>query len=283
MASNFTRRASVVVAGGTIYVASCAIAYTAIRRNKKDIEDTEKVLRESNYSFVADPKRADQFQNVADTYDDQIGRDESVMGINLLRRSLLYFHAAGNVLEVGAGTGRNISYYPSSSVDRVLLTDTSDQMLLRARKKIRALSKDKPQFACMEGDSAALDFPDQCFDTVVDTFGLCSYNDPVAVLKEMARVCKPDGKILLLEHGRSKSWDFISKYLDKQAERHAKNWGCVWNRDLDSILEKSGLQLETMHTWHFGTTYYFVCRPGNDALEARNDGSASVLASSTCL
>ena len=205
------------------------------------------------------------------------------MGINLLRRSLLYFHAAGIVLEVGAGTGRNISYYPSSSVDRVLLTDTSDQMLLRARKKLRELSKDKPQFACMEGNGASLDFPDQCFDTVVDTFGLCSYNDPVAVLGEMARVCKPGGKILLLEHGRSKSWDFLSKYLDKHAERHAKNWGCVWNRDLDSILEKSGLQLETMHTWHFGTTYYVVCRPGNDALEARNDGSASILASSTCL
>jgi methyltransferase OMS1 len=262
MASTLGRRAGVAVAGGAVYVAACVIAYNAIQKNKADIEDSERRIRENDYSFVADPKRTDQFQKVADTYDEQIGRDEAVMGINLLRRSLLYFHASGTVLEVGAGTGRNIKYYPSSSVDRVLLTDTSDRMLSIAKSKLKQLASEKPQFACMEGDGAALNFPDQYFDTVVDTFGLCSYDDPVAALKEMARVCKPNGKILLLEHGRSKSWDFITSYLDKHAERHAKNWGCVWNRDLDQILEVSGLELETLHTWHFGTTYYAVCRPG---------------------
>ena len=77
----------------------------------------------------------------------------------------------------------------------------------------------------------------------------------------MARVCKLDGKILLLEHGRSKSYDFITRYLDRHAERHAKNWGCCWNRDLDDLIEKAGLELETLNTWHFGTTYYVVCRP----------------------
>jgi ubiquinone/menaquinone biosynthesis C-methylase UbiE len=51
-------------------------------------------------------------------------------------------------------------------------------------------------------DSHALRFEDRSFDTVVDTFGLCSYDDPVAVLKEMARCCKGDGTILLIEHGK---------------------------------------------------------------------------------
>ena len=83
----------------------------------------------------------------------------------------------------------------------------------------------------------------------------------MAVLKELQRVCKPDGKILLLEHGRSKSYEGLSGYLDKHAERHAKNWGCVWNRDIDQIVESSGLQLEKLNNWHFGTTYYIVCRP----------------------
>lgn len=147
-------------------------------------------------------------------------------------------------------------------VDRVLMTDSSDKMLAQARKKIQSIQP-PPQFACRVSDCTRLsEFPDQCFDTVVDTFGLCSYDDPVQVLKEMKRVCKPDGKVLLLEHGRSKTWDFITKYLDKNAERHAKNWGCVWNRDLDQIVQESGLELETLHTWHFGTTYYMVCRPG---------------------
>lgn len=152
------------------------------------------------------------------------------------------------------------AYYPSSSVDRVLMTDSSEKMLAQARKKIQGI--EKPKFACRVSDCASLkEFPDHCFDTVVDTFGLCSYQDPVQVLKEMKRVCKPDGKILLLEHGRSKTWNFITRYLDKNAERHAKNWGCVWNRDLDQIVEDSGLQVDTLHTWHFGTTYYMVCRP----------------------
>ena len=238
MATKLSRPA--LIAGGTAaYVVACAITYTAMSKNKADVDETDRKLQENpNFSFVFNPKRTDQFQQVATKYDTEIGRDESVMGINLLRRSLLYFHSKGTCLEVGAGTGRNINYYPSSTVDRVVLMDTSDKMLLEARKKIRELSsKDgenknrRPQFACIEGDSSSLDdFPENSFDTVVDTFGLCSYNDPVAVLKEMARVCKPDGKILLLEHGRSKSYDFITRYLDRNAERHAKNWGCCWNR-----------------------------------------------------
>ena len=106
-------------------------------------------------------------------------------------------------------------------------------------------------------------YPRHTFDTIVDTFGLCSFDDPISVLKELQRVCKPNGKILLLEHGRSKTWNGLSNYLDKNAERHAKNWGCVWNRDLDDILEQSGLVVEQLDTWHFGTTYYVVCRPGD--------------------
>lgn len=280
MANNL-RRVGLVAGGGVVYAAACLITYQSVQRNKADIEETEQKLKD-NFSFVENPKRTEQFQKVASGYDDQISRDEFAMGINLLRRALLYFHAAGTVLEVGAGTGRNLGYYPTS-VDRVLLTDSSDQMLARAKQKIKILAKEKPKFACLEGDSGFLDFPDHCFDTVVDTFGLCSYDDPIAVLKEMSRVCKPEGKILLLEHGRSKSWDFITRHLDKNAERHAKNWGCVWNRDLDDILERSGLQLERLRTFHFGTTYYVVCTPTVTEGSSNSKVSGSVMASSPSL
>lgn len=53
----------------------------------------------------------------------------------------------------------------------------------------------------------------------------------------------------------------LSGYLDKHAERHAKNWGCVWNRDIDEILKSSQLRLDKVDTWHFGTTYYVIARP----------------------
>jgi hypothetical protein len=82
--------------------------YSTIQRNKADIDETARAVQCGCYSFVEDPKRSEKFNCVADKYDDQIGRDEVVMGINMLRRSLLYFHARGTVLEVGAGTGRNV-------------------------------------------------------------------------------------------------------------------------------------------------------------------------------
>jgi len=261
MANKVAGKAPVLVAAGCAYVGACYIGYSSIRKNKEDFDATLQDVEGGRFSFLTNPKRNQQYQNVAGKYDNEIGKEESVMGINLLRRGLLYFHAQGTVLEVAAGTGRNIKYYPSSC-DRVLMIDASENMISKARKKISELSSEKTSFACRIGDGANLgDFPDQCFDTVVDTFGLCSYDDPVAVLKEMKRVCKPSGKVLLLEHGRSKSWNFITNYLDRNAERHAKNWGCVWNRDLDKIIEESGLEVDTLHNWHFGTTYYVVCRP----------------------
>jgi methyltransferase OMS1, mitochondrial len=268
MTSPLLRKVGFVAAGGVAYMGGL-LAYTAVRKSQTDIEETERRLAtDPSYSFVTDPHRSCTFNCVADRYDEQIDRDEIAMGINWLRRSLLYFHAKGTVLEVGAGTGRNLNYYPAKSVDRVLLMDSSDRMLSKAQQKISSKLNDsgvvpKPHFACIVGDTSSLDkLPNDAFDTVVDTFGLCSYNDPVKVLNEMARVCKKkNGKILLLEHGRSKTWDFISQYLDENAERHAKNWGCVWNRDLDDILERSGLELDIRRTWHFGTTYYIVCRP----------------------
>lgn len=266
MASTFMRRVGLVTVAGGAYVTATVMAYKYLTAGVEEQEETERELQQSQgFSYVNNPERNLQFQRVATTYDDMIGRDEAYMGINWLRRSLLYFHAKGTVLEVGAGTGRNLDYYPSR-VNRVVLSDTSDKMLWQAKEKLSNMSaEDRSRFACLEGNAANLSqFPDSCFDTVVDTFGLCSYDDPVKVLQEMARVCKPQGKILLLEHGRSKSWDGLSQYLDKHAERHAKNWGCVWNRDLDEILQKSGLQLDKKSTWHFGTTYYVVCRPGKD-------------------
>lgn len=233
------------------------------------------------FSHVTDPNRNLTFRKLASMYDDQISSEENAMLLPLFRRCLLYFHARGEVLEVGAGTGRNLDYYsftatPSTSqhgntngVNEVILTDISDEMLRQAREKVKQ-HKNKDRFKLFVADAKDMTkyYPDDSFDTVVDTFGLCSFDDPVKVLKELQRVCKKSGgKILLLEHGRSKSCGPLTNYLDKTAERHAKNWGCVYNRDLDTILKESGVIVETLYTWHFGTTYYIVCRPGGDGNE----------------
>ncbi|GIL46555.1 hypothetical protein Vafri_3532 [Volvox africanus] len=98
------------------------------------------------------------------------------------------------------------------------------------------------------------------FDTVVDTFGLCSHEDPVQALKEMARVCKAGGKILLLEHGRS-HYDWLNSKLDSSAAEHQRKWGCMWNKDILELIQQAGLQVDKVTRWHFGTSYYIVARP----------------------
>ena len=66
------------------------------------------------------------------------------------------------------------------------------------------------------------------------------------------RVCRPGGTILLLEHGRSGYFSWLNDVLDKSAPDHAAKWGCWWNKDIPALLEASGLQLLSYHTWHFG-------------------------------
>lgn len=108
--------------------------------------------------------------------------------------------ASGKVLEVGVGTGNNFPYYPPGC--EVTAIDFSPGMLDRARKKLHLA---RAPIKLLEMDAQAMDFPDNTFDTVVATCVFCSVPDPVKGLAEVKRVCKPDGKIILLEHVRSES------------------------------------------------------------------------------
>ena len=103
----------------------------------------------------------------------------------------------GRALEIGVGTGKNLPCYPPEV--KVSVIDFSRRMLSRARKK--AL-KNNLRVDFLEMDAQQLAFPDHFFDTVFATFVFCSVPDPVLGLKELRRVCKPDGRLLLLEHMR---------------------------------------------------------------------------------
>ncbi|EAA31061.1 hypothetical protein GE21DRAFT_8734 [Neurospora crassa] len=77
------------------------------------------------------------------------------------------------------------------------------------------------------------------YDTVVQTFGLCSVSNPLALLQNMAGVVKPDtGRIILLEHGKGWS-DWINEKLDAWAPQHFSRYGCWWNRDIEKLVKEA--------------------------------------------
>lgn len=116
-----------------------------------------------------------------------------LMGIQKLRQTLLQ-KAVGHVLEVGAGSGANFPYYPANTT----VTALEPSPLLRRRASAKAIAL--PNLQVISGTAEALPFADEQFDTVVSTLVLCSVDDLDLAIREMHRVLKPGGRLLLLEH-----------------------------------------------------------------------------------
>jgi ubiquinone/menaquinone biosynthesis C-methylase UbiE len=107
----------------------------------------------------------------------------------------------GDVLEIAAGTGRNLEHYPPDV--RLTSIDLSASMLDVARQRADQLGR---QVDLRVGDAEALEFADGTFDTVVFTLALCSIPDDRAAISEAHRVLRPGGQLLLMEHVASPNW-----------------------------------------------------------------------------
>jgi ubiquinone/menaquinone biosynthesis C-methylase UbiE len=177
-----------------------------------------------------------------------------LLGVKRLRRRLLR-QASGKVLEVAVGTGKNLQYYSGGC--RIIGIDVSREMLNVARKRAARLSTD---VSFLLGDAEALPFSDHSFDTVVSSLSTCTFPNPGAALKEMARVCRPGGRILLLEHGRSDR-DWLGCWQDRRADRHAKQFGCHWNRESLNLVREAGLKVNQAQRVFFGIFHQIEAEP----------------------
>ena len=146
--------------------------------------------------YLSQREISQKYDRFARWYDWVEGIPE-LLGVNRLRYRMLQ-RASGTVLEVAIGTGKNLPYYPRGC--RIIGADASKEMLAIAQRRASRLWLD---VSFSLADAEALPFSDATFDTVVSSLSTCTFPDPVAALQEMARVCRLEGKVLLLEHGRS--------------------------------------------------------------------------------
>ena len=174
-------------------------------------------------------------------------------------RPLLFAGLSGRILDVGVGTGRNIPFYPQDG--NMLGIDLSPAMLTRASRRCDEVGRD---VALMEMDVMHTSFEDNSFDAVVSTFLFCvlAPEHQLSALKELARICKPDGEIRLLEYSYSKNpmKRFIMR-LWAPWVRFA--YGAAFDRNTHLYLEEAGFE-ETENYFLVGDIIRFiVARPKN--------------------
>jgi len=160
------------------------------------------------------------------------------------------------ILEVGVGTGKNLEFY--STDKEVTGIDFSEKMLEKAKNK----SKDKDHVTLMEMDAENMTFEDNTFDTVVTSCVFCSVPDPVKGLKEIRRVCKNGGKVIMLEHMRSNK-PVVGKIMDRINFIPLHIWGANINRQTLKNLQEAGFNKED-------TTYKNVWSDVVKIIEIRN-------------
>ncbi len=160
-------------------------------------------------------------------------------GLREMRRQALA-GAKGRTIDLGAGTGANLELFPPA-VTELVLAEPDPHMLKKLRAKLAAAGS---AASAVQAPAESLPFNDSSFDTAVFTLVLCTVPDPAAALAEAARVLRPGGRLLFVEHVRAED-----PGLARWQDRLEKPWrfladGCHCNRDTVAAIEASPLRLE---------------------------------------
>jgi ubiquinone/menaquinone biosynthesis C-methylase UbiE len=189
-------------------------------------------------------------------YDRRIGFFERVLFGG--GREWVCSQARGDVLEIAAGTARNLSYYPGDV--RLTGIELSPEMLAIAKRRQAELGRAAD---LRLGDAQQLEFGDESFDTVVSTLSLCTIPDHGRAVREAHRVLRPDGRFLLLEHVRSPhlAVRLVQRMLDPLAVRFAADH--LVREPLDH-LAVAGFEIERLERSKWGIVERIAARKPRD-------------------
>ncbi len=156
------------------------------------------------------------------------------------RRAVAYINnRAGRVLEVGVGTGLSLEHYGAGT--QVTGIDFSEEMLQKARDKVSAMSLDHV-VDLRQMDARTLDFPDNHFDTVAAMHVLSVVPEPQRVMAEIARVCKPGGKVVITNHFQRERGLIAS--LERVFAPLANTIGWHSDFEIETVLQEDALTVE---------------------------------------
>lgn len=155
--------------------------------------------------------------------------------------------AAGNVLEIGVGTGLNLPFYNSKNITQLTAIDPYEETWQKRTIDIRKLDY---KFEFIKASAEELPFKNNTFDTIVITYSLCTIPDAGKALREMSRVLKPNGILIFCEHGAAPdkkvraTQDFINPIWKPLSG------GCNLNRNIPELIQKNGFTIQDLKSMY---------------------------------
>ncbi len=200
----------------------------------EDIVGPDAATRALSVSVVENDFVARVYENIAWAYDLIFGPALHPGRVNAIRR--MGIKPGDRVLEVGVGTGINAALYPTDC--SVTGIDLSSSMLEKARERVAR--KGVRNIRLLQMDAASLKFADDTFDIVYAPYVISVVPDPVAVAREMRRVCRPGGRIVILNHFRSKNR--LGAWIERVISPLTVHIGFKSDLDLPAFLAQTDLK-----------------------------------------
>lgn len=230
-----------LIASGTI--SATTLLYIQYRKYQESILRSQFLSVEDRAQFLHDIH-----EKIAENYEFEMKEYEWAKRIDKYRK-VLCSYSEGKTLEVGIGIGMNFGFY--SQLIALTGIDWSEKMMNKCKENAKGRTK------LLTMDAKKMEFDDESFDSVVATFVLSSSDEPDQIMKEMVRVCKKGGKVLVLDRGRSD--DLLNGlWLELFRFEYLFKYGYDQCADITKIVKKSGLSIDVQEVKQGNSLYFYI-------------------------